>query len=373
MQRKPNPFKPTAGALPPLLIGRDDDLAILDEGLDDGPGAPARLALITGARGVGKTVMLSAAAEQAAQRQWLVLAETARPGLPDRIRDMALRAREELTTHPDVGRLTGLTLPGGIGLQREAPPRTGETMRTALESLCTVLEGHGTGVLITIDEAHGGRREEMREIATTAQHLTRDGREHALVLAGLPAATSDLLNDDVLTFLRRAEQIRLGAVQLDDVRAALAATITASGRTIDDDALDVAARATGGYPFLVQLVGYQTWRRARDGHIDRAAAEAGVAAAVTRLGSTVHGAALADLSDVDRSFLLAMAPDDGPSRLADIASRLGRDTNYAGTYRSRLLAAGMIEPAGRGRVAFAVPYLREHLREHASHQHRPMA
>ena len=54
------------------------------------------------------------------------------------------------------------------------------------------------------------------------------------------------------------------------------------------------------------------------------------------------------LSDVDRRFLLAMAQDDGESRLADVAGRLGVDVNYAGVYRQRLIRAGMIASTGRG-------------------------
>ena len=54
-----NPYKPTAGAAPPLLIGRQRMVDAFVEGLDDGPGAPGRLSLCTGPRGVGKTVMLS--------------------------------------------------------------------------------------------------------------------------------------------------------------------------------------------------------------------------------------------------------------------------------------------------------------------------
>ena len=57
-----NPFKPTAGATPPLLVGRDRVIEEFLESLDDGPGAPGLLELITGARGVGKTVMLTALA-----------------------------------------------------------------------------------------------------------------------------------------------------------------------------------------------------------------------------------------------------------------------------------------------------------------------
>lgn len=37
------------------------------------------------------------------------------------------------------------------------------------------------------------------------------------------------------------------------------------------------------------------------------------------------------LSEVDRSFVSAMARDPGDSAIADIAERLGRSTNYART------------------------------------------
>lgn len=44
----PNPFKPTAGKRPPILIGRESVVEDFEEGLDNGAGAPGRLMLITG-------------------------------------------------------------------------------------------------------------------------------------------------------------------------------------------------------------------------------------------------------------------------------------------------------------------------------------
>ena len=72
---------------------------------------------------------------------------------------------------------------------------------------------------------------------------------------------------------------------------------------------------------------------------------------------------------MDRSFLAAMAHDDGPSRMAGIAARLGVDATYAGQYRLRLVAAEVIEPRGHGLVDFTLPGLRDHLREHAASSH----
>lgn len=56
---------------------------------------------------------------------------------------------------------------------------------------------------------------------------------------------------------------------------------------------------------------------------------------------------------MDRRFCMAMVEDEGPSTIADIAQRLGRDSGYTGVYRSRLLKVGMIIPAGHGQVDFA--------------------
>jgi hypothetical protein len=64
------------------------------------------------------------------------------------------------------------------------------------------------------------------------------------------------------------------------------------------------------------------------------------------------------------SYLVAMAKDDDKSKMADVQERLGVDANYASQYRLRLIAADLIESSGHGRVDFALPYLREYLREH---------
>lgn len=114
-------------------------------------------------------------------------------------------------------------------------------------------------------------------------------------------------------------------------------------------------------------MGSRTWRfRPHEPEITLDDAQKGVDAAHRRLGSLVHEPSLAGTSDVERSFLMAMAKDDGRSKMSDIAERLKADANYASQYRLRLIADELIQPAGRGYVDFALPYLREYLREHAA-------
>lgn len=64
----------------------------------------------------------------------------------------------------------------------------------------------------------------------------------------------------------------------------------------------------------------------------------------------VHAPALAAASDIDKSYLLAMAKDDGPSKTSDISQRLNVKKGYANVYRSRLIEADLIDVPGRGYV-----------------------
>lgn len=88
--------------------------------------------------------------------------------------------------------------------------------------------------------------------------------------------------------------------------------------------------------------------------------------ALSRLGDTVHGPELDGLSAVDKTYLLAMAQDDGPASTSVVAQRMGKSVKYAGRYCMRLLEAQVIVDKGYGKVDFAIPYLREYLREHAA-------
>lgn len=365
---QPSPFTPSFGTTPPLLVGRDDLRVAFAEALDYGFGSPDRATLYTGARGVGKTVMLNAVEDDARRRGWEVISETATQGMTARIRDTHL---PQLLAPFSSGRtrLTGVTVPmnmGGATWEATDPATPVETLRTRLTTLADVLAEQRRGVLITVDEIHAVSTEEMKELGTVVQHAFREGREVAFAGAGLATSISELLNEDVLTFLRRAEKHSLGKVSRTDVETALRSPIEAAGRTVSDEALTVMVDATEGYPFLVQLVGHRSWIAAgADDGIGLNAAAEGVATARRRLGSLVHEPALSSCSSIDKTFLAAMARDEGSSQIADIAARMGVDGSYANMYRSRLIAQELIAPVGWGRVAFVLPGLRQYLTEHA--------
>ena len=357
-----NPFKPGPGVSPPELIGRDASLQRIEEGIVDGPGAPGRIALFTGARGVGKTVMLNEAESRYQAAGWHCINVGATARMLD---DLAVRVGRliDLEAPPARRTLRKISLPGGAGAEWDVAEPSPRDLRSDIERLLDLLVVRGAGLFVTIDEVHGGDKAQLREIATITQLMNRHDRQFAIAMAGLPAAVSEMLSDDVLTFMRRADRHDLQSLYVDDVEDALRATIESHHRTIDDEGCRLAAEATDGYPYLVQLVGYQVWRSTGSAHIDRSSVTRGVENAKRRLRDQVHGPALKDLSDGDRAYLKAMSADDGPSRTADIAQRLGQSPQYANTYRRRLIAAGVVESPARGRVDLAIPYLRESLRD----------
>ncbi|WP_219105909.1 ATP-binding protein [Austwickia sp. TVS 96-490-7B] len=363
-----NPFAPTFGASPHILIGRDQILDDVRDSFDDGPQSPTRTVLFVGARGTGKTVMLNAYEDHAAALGWLIVRETASRGLLDRLtRDHLPRLLAEHGTRSKE-RLTqvSLTTPfgGGGGTVVDRFPAE-STLRAQVVELTNALRPRETGLVITVDEVQSADRDELRKLGELMQVARREQRDLAFAAAGLPWAVADLLNDDVVTFLRRAERYDLGDVPVDEVADAYVQTFSEAGRELSDDDALYAAEATYGYPFLVQLVGHRIWlQHPLEPTVTRDDVRIGVTQATKRLGLLVHEPAVARLSDMDKAYVEAMAIDgEGPSRTGEIATRLGVSAQYAGVYRDRLISNGTIEPAGHGLVRFAIPYLGVYLQE----------
>ena len=352
-----NPFSPSFGTSPPVLAGRDDILDSVGDALATGPTHPDYTALFIGVRGAGKTVMLNAVEDVARSRGWLALSDNASSvGLPDRLTRAASHFLAGLGRTEPKRRLSSATAAGiGVGFETVPTPEAEYDLRGVLSGLGDALAERGTGLLITVDELQSGDVDEIREFGSVLQHVSRrEQRPVAFIGAALPQIEDTLLADDAITFLQRCSRYDVDRLSPQATRRAIAEPISEHGRSIDSRALDRAVTATSGYAFMVQLVGFHSWQAdARSSHITIEHVETGIAEAQRRIGRMVLSPTWKTLSDVDRRFLRAMAQDDGESKLADIADRLGVTAGYAGVYRHRLIRAGMIRPAGRGRVSFA--------------------
>ena len=364
-----NPFRPSFGASPPVLAGRTGVLDALGEALDAGAGHPDFTSLLVGVRGAGKTATLNAVQEQARDRGWLVIAENAHGDLCNRLVAAVLKLPRDDHGRGARPRLAGISALGvGVEFTRAEPVETGAAdvrLRSVLTDLGSRLASEHRGLLITLDELQGGKPSELREFATTLQHVTR--REElpiAFVAAGLPSIDDTVLQDSAITFLQRCSRHEIAELSEAATATAFAQPIAAHGGRISDDALRRAIEASEGYPFMVQLIGFHSWRAASADppHLTMAEVSSGVADAERRLPHLVLAPMWRSMSGVDRQFALAMAQDDGESSTADISRRLGRNSSYVSTYRSRLIRAGFIRSTRHGHVDYAHRATRSWLR-----------
>ncbi len=176
------------------------------------------------------------------------------------------------------------------------------------------------------------------------------------------------MTGDASTFLQRCRRHEIGNLRPSEAAVALRQPIEAAGGRIDDEALAVAVEASGGQPYLVQLIGWYVWDDADDlargvtvGEVRRAVADAS-----EQYGRHVHGPVWNRLSDLDKRFLASMLTDAATNAMADVGRRWGHSPRSLSTYRKRLLAAGLIRPVGRGRVGFADPTVRGYVEAQAA-------
>lgn len=361
-----NPFRPSFGVSPRVLAGRADVIDEFDVGLDEGPGSPMRSVLVSGARGIGKTVLLGELEDRARARGWLVLRL---PEGPELVAELEATVLPALLAERDPAamqrRLTGGGVGGVASVTTEVTERfpVRESLSRMLTRLTELLQEHGTGLLLSLDEVQSAAPADLARLASAYQHLVRDDGEVALAAAGLPIGVDALLAQPGTTFLRRAERIHLAPLTDQQVGTAAVQTVRDAGRVLSQEATDRLVALTHGYPYLLQLVGYHAWRAAgQDGVITESDVEATLPVAIERMSRLVHAPALRQVPQGELAYLRAMAADDGPSATGEIGDRLGVTKGHQNVLRTRLLDRELIVVAGHGRVDVALPYLREHLR-----------
>lgn len=366
--RPANPFSPSFGISPPVLAGRRDVLNSFDTVFEN-IRSPSYATLLWGARGVGKTVLLNAVEDRARARGWTAIsAVAAKPaGLVGQIASKA--ARQLRTLHAEHGpaprrrrAISGVSIMGvGVQTESERPPDGGEEpepghdLESTLAELGGLLAERGVGVLVTIDELHVSDLSEIREFGNVFQLVSRrSARPIAFVGAALPELEPRLLSGDASTFLQRCRRHEIGDLRPSEAAAALRRPIETAGGRIGREALAAAVEASRGQPYLVQLIGAYAWDDADDpiSGITADDAHRAAADASRQFGQHVYGPVWHTLSDLDKKFLAAMLADDGTSSVADIGRRWGHNPRSLSTYRSRLLAHGLIVSVGRGRVGF---------------------
>ncbi|WP_300908553.1 ATP-binding protein [Corynebacterium stationis] len=290
----PNPFHPTFGASPRFWAGRKAILEGFSEALDSPVGHPDRAMLISGTRGIGKTVLLTELEDIAEARGWISVRGIGGAGMAEHLINTAIPSHvAELNPQAET-RLKTLGIAGLGRVVTELDPRYGQlqpvpTVETRIRQLLDYTSG--SGVFIAIDEVQDAPSEDLAAVAQAFQNLIKDELPVALAFAGLTVGTRDLLDLPGTTFLRRASAYELGPLTADDTMSLLASTADGSGIHFGNAAARRAAEASYGFPYLVQLIGALAWRVTKDNansEVTEAVIEEILKEAIDTFGSQVH-------------------------------------------------------------------------------------
>lgn len=329
------------------------------------PNSPYQTTLVYGQRGVGKTAFLADVCRSFADDpSWIV---TNLPPSGNLLQGLAQQvvAKSPRDLRKVLDSLEGVSVSAfGVQVGYDRQDFLGTDYQTVLERLLGRLRERGMYVLIAIDEVTAS--EDIRLFASVYQILMRENLPVALIMTGLPKNVFELQNDKVLTFLLRSARVMLPPLDLASVKLSYKKTFESAGRAIDGETLNGMARATRGYAYAFQLLGYLLWETG-EAHMGQAALDGVLDDYREQLYRNAYAKIYEGLSPMDQRFLLAMAHDGRPTvAMSAVAEQTGKAANYLSNYRRRLIDDQVIESAGYGLVRFTLPFFADYVLDRES-------
>jgi len=393
-----NPYAPGAGQRPPELAGRDGELQTFDVLLERvSRSRPERSVVLTGLRGVGKTVLLNAMRGAAVRRGWgtgklearpeqtlrhplaaalhLAVRELAQPNKSEAEHVLgvvkAFAQREPRTAHGRAPKLRERWQPG-IDVPAVSGRADSGDIEIDLVELFTDVGGlagdTGHGVAIFIDEMQDLGPDDVSALCAACHEISQHRLPLVVVGAGLPHLPA-VLSASKSYSERLFRYARID--RLDRAAADLALRVPArdEGADFDDGALGAMYAATAGYPYFVQAYGKVAWDVAPRSPITASDIAVAAPEAEAELAVGFFGSRYERATPAEREYLRAMADvadpavPDGAVPTSAVAESLARQPQSLSPARDGLLKKGLVYSGQRGRIAFTVPHFGQYLRQ----------
>lgn len=386
MDKIRNPFSPGAGSPPPELAGRDSILeqaqVLLGRVLAK---RPEKSLMLTGLRGVGKTVLLNEMdrmAQLAGYRTILVEAHEAKalavllaPHLRsllyelDRIAGAGDKARRGLAVLKSfVGAIKINISDIEFGLDIEPEPGSADSgdLEVDLPSLFMAVgdaaQERGVAVAILIDEIQYFSSSELSALIMAMHKMQQRQLPLVLIAAGLPILPG-LMGESKSYAERLFSFPDVGPLLEPDAIKALQDPVRVEGEEFAEAALHEIFRLTRGYPYFLQEWGYQAWNHATASPISLQVVQETSDLVSKRLDKNFFRVRFDRLTPREKKYLRAMAElGAGPNRTADVAEKLGANISKLGPVRASLIKKGMVYSPSHGDMAFTVPLFDEFMR-----------
>lgn len=339
---------------------------------------PEKSMLMTGLRGVGKTVLLNEIERIAlAEGYHTILVEAHEdkhlalllvPQLRrllfelDRVAGAGNKARRGLAVLKSF--LNGIRITvGDIEIGLDTDPENGAADSGDLESdlpnlfmaVAEAAEERNTAVAILIDEIQYLKSSELSALIMAMHKMQQRQLPLTLISAGLPILPG--LAGDSKSYAERLFSFpNVGPLAESEAAKAIKDPIEYAGEKIEDAAIAEIFRLTQGYPYFLQEWGYQSWNHATASPITLQIVQETTLLVEKRLDENFFRVRFNRLTPREKTFLRAMAElGKGPYRTADIADTLGVKITTLGPVRASLIRKGMIYSPAHGDMDFTVP------------------
>jgi hypothetical protein len=375
-----NPYAPGAGQRPPELAGREREIRQFEVVLERVARArPERSMVLTGLRGVGKTVLLNTFRSMALQRLWGTGKLEARPDqsirrpvasalhmavrelaprhrAPDRIDDFLSVLKAFALRDPKAPKGSSVTAQFGIDVPAARGRADSGDLEVDLTELFTdaasVAGDLGVGIALFVDE--------MQDAA--CHELSQVGGPLIVVGAGLPHLPS-VLSASKSYSERLFRYARIDRLDREAADQALIAPAEREDVIFKREALDALYEAADGYPYFVQAYGKVTWDVAAGSPVTAADVAVAAPEAEGELAVGFFGSRYERATPAEREYMRAMAIlGDDPVPTAHVADELGRKPSSVSPARDSLIKKGLIYSSERGLIAFTVPHFGRFLR-----------
>lgn len=389
MAQTENPFKPGAGHMPPYLAGRDSEQKRFRDLL--GQTTITENLVLTGLRGVGKTVLLETLKPIARTSGWLWtgadMSESA--GITEErlairlitdisvmtsplIQDTTSRnpigftGKQEIETRPmDFGKL--------MQIYEGTPGLVVDKLRNLLIMLWGALSGHVSGVVFAYDEAqilsdHNKSGEyPLSMLLELFQSIQKQGIPFLLVLTGLPTLFPKLV--EARTYSERMFHVMFLS-QLNNeesTKAIIEPTLKPDcPLKLSDPSVHTIVRLSGGYPYFIQFICkevFDVWLSKLGSGETPSVPEQAI---VSKLDNDFFAARWDKATDRERELLMVisrLSNCDEEFTVSDIVQKSASDLKKAfspsqtNQMLGRLTAKGLVYKNRHGRYSFAVPLM----------------
>ncbi|HEX5929793.1 MAG TPA: ATP-binding protein [Solirubrobacterales bacterium] len=377
--------------MPPFLAGREREYEEFERLLDQD--RILENLVLTGLRGVGKTVLLETFKPKALEKGWLWasadLSESAsisEAALAERLlADLALITSSLNVPDPAPTPQPGFAAPSApaevplshevlVGIYSSTPGLTADKIKATLEFAWEHLRDQGQHrVIFAYDEAqnlsdHASKDQfPLSVLLDVFQSIQAKGIPFMLVLAGLPTLFPKLV--DARTYAERMFRVMtLTRLSDGESREAILKPIEVAGCPVKlaPKSVELIIHESAGYPYFIQFIGREVYDVFIRQHADEEQKVVPVDAIQRKLDADFFAGRWARITDRQRELLWVVANLEHPDEeftileLTEMAKQL-LPKSFSASHANQMLASlaekGMVYKNRLGKYSFAVPLL----------------